>query len=172
MNTNLLSALIRRDPKTGKRQLDSSLMGMMEMTFRREVGGLIEGAAPFWVTPSSAFDLRTQVLSWVRMLKARPTLPESEKSMYEKDEIDRIKLSPDWREKLGQARAQFRRHNPSHLPELHKYWPSERAMKYRAWILQRAEIMRKKVSSPESATPESQQTPPQTDFSEPGHPTG
>jgi hypothetical protein len=60
------------------------------------------------------------------------------------DEIDRIQLSPDWREKLEQARAQFRWHNPSHPPELDNYWPSERAMKYRAWILQRAKHSRDK----------------------------
>ncbi|MEI6070519.1 MAG: hypothetical protein WCS31_01900 [Verrucomicrobiae bacterium] len=76
MNTNLLSALIRRNPTTGKRQLDSSLMGMLEMTFRTEVGGLIEDTASYWVTPSSASELRQRVLSWVRMLKARPTLPK------------------------------------------------------------------------------------------------
>jgi len=104
------------------------------------------------------------------MLKARPTLPETEKSMYEEDEIDRIQLSPDWREKLAQARAQFRWHNPSHPPDLHNSWPSERAMKYRVWVCQRAEIMWKNYSSPEPGPAENQQTPPETDASEPGHP--
>lgn len=169
MNTNLLSILIRRSPTTGKRQLDSSLMGWMEMTFRQPPR-FIDETSPYWITPSSAFDLRIQVLSWVRMLKARPTLPETEKSMYEEDEIDRIKLSPDWRKKLGQARAQFRWHNPSHPPELDKHWPSERAMKYRGWICQRAEIMWKNYSRPEPGPAENQQTPPETDASEPGHP--
>ena len=79
----------------------------------------------------------------------------------EEDEIDRSQLPDDWREKLEIARAQFRRHNPSHPPELDKYWPSERAMKYRVWTCQRAETMRQKFHSAQSGPAERQQTPPQ-----------
>jgi len=62
---------VSREEHEEKRQLDLSLMGWLEMTFRQPPR-FIEETAPFWVTPPSESELRRKVLSWARMLKARP----------------------------------------------------------------------------------------------------